>query len=726
MPSKLKKAIAAVKDQTSISLAKVSSNTSSTLEVAVLKATTHEDVPVDERYIHEAVQLVSSNKTYAAACARAIGKRIGRTRNWIVALKSLMLVLRIFQDGDPYFPREVLHAMKRGAKILNLSNFRDDSNSSPWDFTAFIRTFALYLDERLDCFLTGKLQRRCNYKDRENSNYSRSNSDSSRNRRSRSRTNEAIREMKPAMLLDKISYWQRLLERAIATRPTGAAKTNCLVQAALYAVVQESFDLYKDISDGLALVLDSFFHLPYQTCVNAFQTCIKATKQFEEINTFYSLCKSIGVGRTSEYPSVQTISEELIESLQEFLKDQSSFPVKSSEELVLQRPGSMKFSRSRFDSYGGKSDFSLATTESYSDRSPTASGNDSPCSSLEDLIRATVTGRSPSISIDLEDYSDFQFKNQFNEDMCDTGSARSLPVSMIDLVSLSEDNGNDDNEEGQDQMQQPVAEKVEEVKYKEQLKEKQKPLLDSSSAKGWEVVLNEALTPSSSFNAFPEQQESKEVPRNEENVSSAMASSSNGWDLALFEATPPTDSVQPMPNTAAKNINSYDTSTLPSFNAFQERQEPEQVSRNGASSGWHMNSLSYFPNSGLNSQHSMSSSTTLPKASNKVNNDQSPVMASAQHYNPFLQDTSTELPATPNMHTNTGSDMFSSTPAPTFQATPTFSGQESSSADLNSDPFGTFPSSDQMLNGAMSQKDFSHEQQLWLQNQNKIIAKHMS
>ncbi|KAK4369368.1 hypothetical protein RND71_013160 [Anisodus tanguticus] len=369
MPSKLKKAIGAVKDQISISLAKVASNTSSTLEVAVLKATTHDDVPVDERYIHE---------------------------DW------------------------------------------------------------------------------------ENSNYSRSSSDSSRSRRCRSRTNEAIREMKPPMLLDKISYWQRLLEREIATRPTGAAKTNFLVQAALYAMVQESLDLYKDISDGLAVVLDSFFHLPYQTCVTAFQTCVKAAKQFEEINTFYSFCKSVGVGRTSEYPSVQTITEELIESLQEFLKDQSSFPVKSSSELVLQGPGSMKSSRSRFDSYGGQSEFSYATTEPYSERSETNSVMDSLCSSLEDLIRATVTGRSPSISIDLEAYSDIQFKKQFNEDVCDTGSARSLPVSMIDLVSLSEDNGNDDNEEVQDQkQQQPVAEKVKELnkqeaKQEQIMEEKQK------------------------------------------------------------------------------------------------------------------------------------------------------------------------------------------------------------------------------------------------------------
>ncbi|OMO53344.1 putative clathrin assembly protein [Corchorus olitorius] len=38
--------------------------------------------------------------------------------------------------------------------------FRDDSNPSPYDFTAVTRAIAFYLEERLDCFVTGKFQRR--------------------------------------------------------------------------------------------------------------------------------------------------------------------------------------------------------------------------------------------------------------------------------------------------------------------------------------------------------------------------------------------------------------------------------------------------------------------------------------------------------------------------------------------------------------------------------------
>ncbi|KAL5571211.1 hypothetical protein UlMin_020808 [Ulmus minor] len=399
MPSKLRKAIGAVKDQTSIGLAKVSSTNTISLDVPILKATSHDEVPVDERYLTEILQIIAVNKAYAAACAQTIGRRVSRTRNWIVALKSLMLVLRIFQDGDPHFPGEVLHAMKRGAKILNLSNFRDDSNSSPWDYTAFVRTFALYLDERLDCLLTGKLHRRFSYQLRETSHGIR-------------RGNEPSHDVKPAILLDRMLYWQKLLDRAIATRPTGDAKTNRLVLNSLHAIVQESFELYRDISDGLALLLDSFFRLQYQSCVNAFQACVRASNQFEELSQFYGLCKIIGVGRTSEYPSVQKISDELIETLQEFLKDQASFPVRSATSNL------------------------VFTVPPVSDQ-PSSSEMGSRCTSLEDLMSSTETGTetgtSPASSIEID--PDFEItQKQFDFDESEDNPENCWEIALFETA----------------------------------------------------------------------------------------------------------------------------------------------------------------------------------------------------------------------------------------------------------------------------------------------------
>ncbi|XP_010252552.1 PREDICTED: clathrin coat assembly protein AP180-like [Nelumbo nucifera] len=439
MPSKIRKAIGVMKDHTSLSLAKVSYNNSYNLDIAVLKATTHEEVPVEERYVNEVVMLTSTSDLHAAGCVQAIAKRIGRTRNWVVAVKSLTLVLRIFQEGDPHFPREVLHAMKRGSKILNLSSFRDGSYSSPMDYSAFVRTFALYLDERLDCFLTGKFHRRAANKHRDQHNRSR-------------RLHDPISNMMPPVLIDNISCWQRLLDRVIATRPTGAAKHNRLVHIALHSVVRESFDLYRDISDSLALLLDRFFHLKYQVCVDAFQTCIRASKQFKELSDFYDLCKSIGVGRTSEYPSVQKVSDELIDTLREFLKDHASF--RRPPNMLL--PASTVVNTSNCErllpeasrlSDGETSEHPARVSEERSletedEKSVTNIGGSSPCSSV------STDQEQSEIQSQLEDLTGM---NEWGTSSCPSPSVVSVGQrslgSSLDLVRLFDDQPR--QEEGQ-------------------------------------------------------------------------------------------------------------------------------------------------------------------------------------------------------------------------------------------------------------------------------------
>ncbi|XP_043688339.1 clathrin coat assembly protein AP180-like [Telopea speciosissima] len=597
MSSKLRKAIGAVKDQTSIGLALVAKNNSSNLEIAILKATTHDAVPIEEKYVNEILLYISSSKHYAAACAQAIAKRIGRTRKWIVALKSLMLVLRIFQDGDPHFPREVLLAMKRGAKILNLSSFRDDSNSSPWDFTAFVRTFALYLDKRLEGFLTGKLQRRAVYKEQNNKH---------RNHR----RNESVCDMKPPVLLDRINHWQCLLDRAIATRPTGAAKCNRLVQISLYSIVRESFDLYRDISDGLALLLDSFFHLQYQSCSDAFQSCVKASKQFDELCGFYTLCKNIGVGRSSEYPSVQKISDELIDTLKEFLKDQASFPTGAPRPPL--QPAAYLLLPSPSPPPPDCSASTSGRLENVDQQSDEGSETHNRRASLEDLICVTDAVTSPSISMgqhQFEKFSQIEDLTNLNVNPNQTGTA-----SMeMDLLFFDDD----------DDQQTPVS--VETAGH------------GGGGREGWELVLAETASDMS------------------------MPSSSQA-----------------------------DSGFEPSF---------------------------------LDSLYS----------------NQAPVVQLQQPtYNPFLQDTSGIDETSTIASAQTAivpvvvvSDTFSS--LPTFQATPKFSAQKSedlmaSNWNVEDDPFAPFPSqTDQILDTSTNQQQqLLREQQLWLQNQNEIIARHVN
>src|ERR1044072_3848987 len=101
--STIRKAIGVVKDQTSISIAKVAGNLAPDLEVLGVKATSHEGVAADDKYLREILSLTSCSRGYINACLVTISRRLGKTRDWIVAVKGLMLVHRLFGGGDPGF-----------------------------------------------------------------------------------------------------------------------------------------------------------------------------------------------------------------------------------------------------------------------------------------------------------------------------------------------------------------------------------------------------------------------------------------------------------------------------------------------------------------------------------------------------------------------------------------------------------------------------------------------
>ncbi|CAM6041589.1 unnamed protein product [Sphagnum compactum] len=338
-PRKLRQALGVVKDQTSISIAKVGGTKAPDLDVALVKACSHDEF-FDDRYVEEVLHMTSLSRGYVHACVVGLHKRLSKTHNWIVALKSLMLIHRLLREGDPSFEHELLHATHHGMRMLNLSHFRDDSDSHSWDYSSFVRTFGLFLDERLDCLFSGTTSSSDRHPGGQSahrrSKYSRDGSPS----RSHSRSGHAdvpIKEMGVKMLLEKLPALQQLLERVLGCRPTGAAKTNSLVQIALYPVVKESFQLYADISEGTAILLEGFFEMEQRDTVKAFDIYNRSAKQSDELQNFYNLCKKYGIGRSSEYPTIQKISQEHLDTMEDFLRTRShSQRSKSPEPQPLQ------------------------------------------------------------------------------------------------------------------------------------------------------------------------------------------------------------------------------------------------------------------------------------------------------------------------------------------------------------------------------------------------------
>ncbi|WOL14895.1 hypothetical protein Cni_G23676 [Canna indica] len=372
MAPSIRKALGTVKDQTSIGLAKVSSNMAPELDVAIVKATSHDDEPANEKHIREILNMTSYSRGYVSACIATVSRRLGKTHDWIVALKALMLVHRLLTDGDPSFQHEILYATRRGTRLLNMADFRDEAHSNSWDHSAFVRTYALFLDQRLECMMYEKKQgggstrsnesttdrwrspppNRSEYGDHDPyayGSYGRSSFSSPPGRYSSPPGNgngngngnagyderqngedkkppTPLRDMKPERVLGRMHQLQQLLDRFLACRPTGNAKHCRMILIAIYPIVRESFQLYADICEILAVLLDRFFDMEYPDCVKSFDAYASAAKQIDELCAFYAWCKDTGVARSSEYPEVQRITDKLLETLEEFMRDRAKKP----------------------------------------------------------------------------------------------------------------------------------------------------------------------------------------------------------------------------------------------------------------------------------------------------------------------------------------------------------------------------------------------------------------
>lgn len=336
-PSKIKKAIGVVKDQTSISLAKVAGNSAPDLEVLVVKATTHEKEAADDKYAREILNLMSCSRNYVNACVVAVSRRLSKTSNWIVALKALVLVHKLLNEGGPVFRQEMLFSSKRGSRVLNMSSFRDDAHSTSWDQSSFVRAYASYLDQKLEIVMAygRKVEKKRNEYD-----------DGFRNNRrvksyddlSDSRKQVLwLKDLAPEKVLERLNQLLRVLDRFLASRPTGAAKKSRMVLMALHLLVKDSFRVYDDICDVLKYLLECFLDLEYAYTVKAFDAYVNASKMMEELTGFYDWVKDEGIVIASDIPEVKKISDQLLGSLEGLLREKGNNSVneiKDKEESI--------------------------------------------------------------------------------------------------------------------------------------------------------------------------------------------------------------------------------------------------------------------------------------------------------------------------------------------------------------------------------------------------------
>jgi hypothetical protein len=292
----IRKYVGALKDTTTVSIAKVNSDCKE-LDIAIVKATNHVETPAKEKYIRDIFYHLSAGRPRAdvAYCIRALGRRLSKTRNWAVALKTLIVIHRALREVDPTFREELISYGRSSSHMLNLSYFKDDSSAQAWDYSAWVRNYALYLEERLESFrvLTYDVEK----------------------------DPSTARDLNTVDLLDQLPALQQLLFRGLDCQPRGSSSYNIIIQHALSMVALESVRIQTAINDGILNLVDKFFEMQRDDAIKALGIYKRAINQAEQLSEFYELCKSIHIGRGERLLKIEQPPASFVATMEEYVNN---------------------------------------------------------------------------------------------------------------------------------------------------------------------------------------------------------------------------------------------------------------------------------------------------------------------------------------------------------------------------------------------------------------------
>ena len=227
----------------------------------------------------------------------------GNKESWLVTLKCLIVIHRLFREVDNSFQDYIGKWMiKTGnRKLIRLDSYADHTTKETWDHSAWIRVYSVYLDERLEMF------RLMNF-DPENDAEG-------------VRVMASLKTCPTDILLERLPLAHKLLSRLIACVPQGKSTSNEIVIQSCGLVLKEVRGVYRLVCEGMMNLADKFFEMKRNDAIRGLEIYRENVAINDRLNTFFNQINNIGSMKGSvQFPTLQSLPSDFATSMEEYIK----------------------------------------------------------------------------------------------------------------------------------------------------------------------------------------------------------------------------------------------------------------------------------------------------------------------------------------------------------------------------------------------------------------------
>jgi hypothetical protein len=260
----------------------------------VTKATNHDVVVPKQKHVvtlYNAAGRADSPKDIIRYVLGRLSDRVTGSSEWLVVLKSLMVVHRLMREAEGDLFRKVLadglfgdRKAGRGGDgdrfrslappgpglaLFSLSGWKDDSTPEAWEQSAWVKAYAAYLEERCSVF-----------------------SDTGCDPQAEpTNAPSAARNWNAPQLLVGLPKLQVLLRRLVDTLPK-VPRLHAVTAAAAVDCVREVRLLFRAVSEALLNLVDKFFDMPPSEATAALDMYRRAVRHVHDLNAALSSLRS--------------------------------------------------------------------------------------------------------------------------------------------------------------------------------------------------------------------------------------------------------------------------------------------------------------------------------------------------------------------------------------------------------------------------------------------------